>query len=96
MAEEKISPITRIRPVDSPDEIYELGSLFKNVYLGADEQNNNTLINYTLLDLYKELKSYFSDNDFIWYSDETPEASQVKVWFDTSTPNEDSSEEEAG
>ncbi len=74
------TPITRISPAEGQDgEQYELGSLFKNVYLEMDSENK--LINYTLEDLYNELKKYFRDNSFISYSKEEPIAQQIKVWY---------------
>ena len=81
------TPITRISgPVGNQNNgktQYELGSLFKNVYLGTDEKDPNKMINYTLEDLYNELKEYFNNNSFISYSKNEPTAQQIKVWYQT-------------
>lgn len=84
MAGEKISPITRIS--SSSDKPIELGSLFENVYLDYYDENNKTqLKNYTLKDLYNELKDYFSQGSFILTSSSEPTINepQIKIWLDT-------------
>ena len=73
------TPITKISSVSNQNVQYELGSLFKNVYLGTDDTNSDKMKNYTLKDLYNELKTYFSKNSFISYSQSEPTAQQIKV-----------------
>lgn len=87
MTTELTTPITRIKSVSKDDQTYELGGLFKNIYLDVDDKNNK-LKNYTLEDLYNELKSYFTNGNFIYYSNKLPKSSQIKIWFDTTEKEE--------
>lgn len=73
------TPITRIQQ-NNDINIYDLGAIFENVYLGMKDDK---LIPYTLKNLYEELQNFFDNSDFILYSNTAPTDSHVKIWYQT-------------
>ena len=73
------TPITKIQQ-NGTTKIYDLGAIFKNIYLDIEEDK---LVPYTLQDFYNELKSFFDKGDFILCSNKEPTDTRVKVWYQT-------------
>ena len=82
----KIIKVYHNKEEGSPEEneIFEFGAPFENIYYEwTDDDNENYF--FTLEDMYNYLKDFFSEGNFIKYSNNAPENENIKVWYDTSS-----------